>query len=347
MSSAEVEPDHFDIISTIERVGSSLSLLGCLFIIFTFSYSEAFRKPINRLVFYASFGNLMTVVGTLLARTHIAYGDSFGCQFQAFLIQMVAIVITFFIYIRAGGDIYKKRKQLRNFNSSHDRRATTIDNPFALKTTEVTVTSEVTKEPLPTERLSSRGVSAGLRAAEDLNAPYAVMISSDPTVRVKTEDAPRPVTRGGGDEQKVQKSKANLDINKAVWSYTKCSLLFFTALLVTWIPSSANRVYSVIYPAQISWPLEYLSAVVLPLQGFWNTVIYVSTSWSAVRLLFEGNRGRAITPGFITDFQRGRRSNRSRKYFGSESVTELADPRDTNSSWGGSIDAPRRGHQNV
>lgn len=88
MSSAETEPDHFDIISTIERVGSSLSLIGCLFIIFTFSYSEAFRKPINRLVFYASFGNLMTVVGTLLARTHIAYGDSFGCQFQAFLIQM-------------------------------------------------------------------------------------------------------------------------------------------------------------------------------------------------------------------------------------------------------------------
>lgn len=261
----------------------------------------------------------------------------------------MAIVITFFIYIRAGGDIYKKRKQLRNFSSSHDRRATTIDNPFALKTTEVTVTSEITQEPLTTDRLPSRGVSAGPRAAEDPNAPYAVTISSDPTVRVTTEDAPpRPMTRGG-DERKMQKSsRANPDINKAVWSYTKCSLLFFTALLVTWIPSSANRVYSVIYPTQISWPLEYLSAVVLPLQGFWNTVIYVSTSWSAVRLMFEDNRGSAKTPGFITDFQRSRRMNRSRKYFGSESVTELADTRDMNSSWGGSIDATsRQGHQNV
>lgn len=87
MSSAETEP-HLDVISTIERVGSALSLLGCLFIILTFCYSEAFRKPINRLVFYASFGNMMTVIGTLMARTYIGRIDSFGCQFQAFLIQM-------------------------------------------------------------------------------------------------------------------------------------------------------------------------------------------------------------------------------------------------------------------
>jgi hypothetical protein len=79
--------DH-DALSIIERVGSVFSLLGCIFIIATFSLSRAFHKPINRLVFYASFGNLMTNVATLMARTYIGDSHSAGCQFQAFLIQM-------------------------------------------------------------------------------------------------------------------------------------------------------------------------------------------------------------------------------------------------------------------
>lgn len=41
--------------TVVERVVSVLSLLGCLFIITSFSLSKAFQhKPINRLVFYAS-----------------------------------------------------------------------------------------------------------------------------------------------------------------------------------------------------------------------------------------------------------------------------------------------------
>lgn len=79
---------QLDAFSTIERVGSVLSLLGCVFIIATFCSSKAFHKPINRLMFYASFGNLMTTVATLIARSYIGDTSSAGCQFQAFLIQM-------------------------------------------------------------------------------------------------------------------------------------------------------------------------------------------------------------------------------------------------------------------
>lgn len=230
----------------------------------------------------------------------------------------------------------------------------------------------------PNARMPCRNVTVE-PPSDDPNAIYSVKITSDPTVRPaavtstaaaaahenNTATAPaRPATRSAteqkGQQQQQQRSRTNVDINKAVWSYTKCALLFFTALLVTWIPSSANRVYSVIYPHRMSWPLEYLSAIVLPLQGFWNTVIYVSTSWSAVQMMFEdlllilcgggGGRGssslrennRSRAPGFITDFHRDRRVKRSRKYFGSESVTELADPRGMNSSWNGSIDTTSR-----
>lgn len=75
-------------ISVIERACSVLSILGSLFIIGTFCCSRAFHKPINRLVFYASFGNMLTNVGTLMSRSYIDSPDSVGCQFQSFLIQM-------------------------------------------------------------------------------------------------------------------------------------------------------------------------------------------------------------------------------------------------------------------
>lgn len=75
-------------ITNIERACSVLSLVGCLFVIITFCFSDGFHKPINRLVFYATFGNMFTNVGTLMSRTYIESPDSVGCQAQAFLIQM-------------------------------------------------------------------------------------------------------------------------------------------------------------------------------------------------------------------------------------------------------------------
>ena len=85
----DVEPgSHGDVTSIIERTCSVFSLAGCVFIIATFVGSKAFHKPINRLFFYASFGNLMTNIATLMARSFIADTDSAGCQLQGFLVQM-------------------------------------------------------------------------------------------------------------------------------------------------------------------------------------------------------------------------------------------------------------------
>jgi hypothetical protein len=74
-------------ISVIERVGSVFSLFGCVFIISTFLSFKAFHKPINRLVFFASIGNMLSNIGTLIARAYIDKPNSPGCQIQGFLIQ--------------------------------------------------------------------------------------------------------------------------------------------------------------------------------------------------------------------------------------------------------------------
>lgn len=79
---------HLRALSVIERTCSVFSLLGSIFIIASFLSSKAFHKPINRLVFYASFGNMMSNIGTLMSRSYINDSGSAGCQLQGFLIQM-------------------------------------------------------------------------------------------------------------------------------------------------------------------------------------------------------------------------------------------------------------------
>lgn len=76
-------------------------------------------------------------------------------------------------------------------------------------------------------------------------------------------------------------------MSQSEWSYYKCAMLFFIALLVTWVPSSVNRVYSLVFPDKVSFGLSFASGLVLPLQGLWNTVIYVATSLPACKALFR------------------------------------------------------------
>lgn len=76
-----------DIIVT-ERIASVFSLIGAAFVIVTFLLNEKFRKPINRLVFFATFGNILTNIATLISTDGIEAGAAASlCQFQGFLIQ--------------------------------------------------------------------------------------------------------------------------------------------------------------------------------------------------------------------------------------------------------------------
>ncbi|KAI1414284.1 family A G protein-coupled receptor-like protein [Hypoxylon sp. FL1857] len=433
----ELTQGVLEAITIIERVGSVFSLLGCLFVILTFTFSKAFHKPINRLVFYASFGNMMTNVGTLMSRSYVTQIDSFGCQFQGFLIQMflpadafwtlamafnvyltfyhkydaarlrsmeiyylllcygipfvpaiayvfvrtesagrmygnatlwcwvsngwdifriatfyapvwVVILITMFIYLRTGGEIYKKRKQLREFgasSSAHDPEALTMDDPYSVKTTEVTVTSESAEESANGIDLAPLG-----RYAPRPKPAYSVTISSDNNGRMQqggitlpAQSAVPPTPSTARAQAKSQKRRANYEANNAAWSYSKCALLFFTALLVTWIPSSANRVYSIINTNKVSVALEIMSAIVLPLQGFWNMFIYMATSWEAVKITVSDITaritGQRTEPSRYAGDHNDKRnlafrlpSRTSRKDLESESITELTNSGRTSNS---------------
>lgn len=344
----------------------------------TFASSPRFRKPINRLIFYASWGNALCNIATLMSQSGVRAGrDSHLCQFQSFLIQMflpadalwnlcmainvyltlfkkynarqlkalewkyhilcyalplivavvclsidvsprgkiygpaslwcwisiewvalrialvygpawVAIFTSFTLYAIAGHEIFKKRRQLRAFNSA-PHHAVAIENPFtSFKTTEVRITHELATLPNELEKndMFIYGYQRHLQPPKSYDQ-YSVNITSaplSPNLDVSTTDV--PPTPGSAATVTYRNNRAAMEANTAAWGYTKVALLFFVSLLITWVPSSINRVYSLIHPDLISVPFTYASAVVLPLMGFWNSVIYITTSWSACKDLF-------------------------------------------------------------
>ena len=85
----EPSPSQVNAMAVTERVTAIFSFFGILFILSTFLLCHGFDKPINRLIFFASWSNLGMDIAVLIAQDGIAAGQhSPLCQFQAFAIQM-------------------------------------------------------------------------------------------------------------------------------------------------------------------------------------------------------------------------------------------------------------------
>lgn len=114
------------------------------------------------------------------------------------------------------------------------------------------------------------------------------VISSGCGARKKKEDEPASAAalrRFWAPGRQIKAKLRHLDPVKL--AYLRTSFVFAISVLVTWTPSSINRVYNLIYPDKVSYPLNLASAAVLPLQGVWNAVIYFSTSWKILRQEWE------------------------------------------------------------
>jgi hypothetical protein len=66
-------------------------------------------------------------------------------------------------------------------------------------------------------------------------------------------------------------------------AYLRTSFLFAVSVLVTWIPSSINRISGLVNPTSTPYSYNVATAAVLPLQGVWNCIIYFTTSATLLR----------------------------------------------------------------
>lgn len=85
---ASLNASQMEALMIVERVSTVPSLIGIAFITYTYWLCKAFDKPINRLVYFASLGNLGMNIATLISVNGPLGGQKSAlCQLQAFLIQ--------------------------------------------------------------------------------------------------------------------------------------------------------------------------------------------------------------------------------------------------------------------
>lgn len=85
---AQLRDSQLQALVITERVNSCLSMTGILFVLATYMFSSHFNKPINRLIFFATWGNIGSTVASLISEAGpLAGAASPLCQFQAFLVQ--------------------------------------------------------------------------------------------------------------------------------------------------------------------------------------------------------------------------------------------------------------------
>ncbi|KAF3035612.1 hypothetical protein E8E11_003040 [Didymella keratinophila] len=97
-----------------------------------------------------------------------------------------------------------------------------------------------------------------------------------------------PVFRPAEHAAHIQRRKETTE----AFRYFKSALLLCVALVVVWVPSSINRLYQLAHPDHPSYALNFISALVLPTQGFWNAVIYAHASWDECKCAYDEARAK-------------------------------------------------------
>ncbi|KAI0428812.1 hypothetical protein F5Y09DRAFT_332312 [Xylaria sp. FL1042] len=214
----------------------------------------------------------------------------------------ICILLSAFIYIAVGYYVFKQRNQLRNLSLSNHRRGSPVARDSGEKDlfTNAAVMGTIDREVLQVTTINteSERVARPLSGTAPLNWFKGSVEDQLNIDRQTGVSSPAPVattTTSITAEPKAKKSLwRQIQVGFDKWcskfshmdpvklAYLRTSFVFAVSVLITWTPSSINRVHDIVNPNEFSYPLNLASAIVLPLQGLWNAVIFFSTAWPAM-----------------------------------------------------------------
>ncbi|KAL9072509.1 MAG: hypothetical protein Q9161_003521 [Pseudevernia consocians] len=223
-------------------------------------------------------------------------------------IVWVALLFAWIIYLMAFRKVWINRHQLRG-----------LFNPFNENPFEGTVTTEIDVTTYP-RRDSSLDPKNSSNNNNNNNNNNNSNNNNDDDAEM-TIPGTEPAKTGGFDPYSVNvevgqdhqhqrklsapdlfrvrtltRNAALSETNSEAWLYARVAFLFFCALLISWVPSSVNRLYALANPDKYNFGLNYTESLVLPLQGFWNALVYVVTSQTACRDLWRSVTGAQVLP---------------------------------------------------
>ncbi|KAF7555580.1 hypothetical protein G7Z17_g2091 [Cylindrodendrum hubeiense] len=225
--------------------------------------------------------------------------------YSYYMLIWICIVGSLLFYFLVGYHVFRSRNRLRSFSASksidtgnYEQQMPRVelhvpqDCFYGTIVTEVQVVqSKPCKAALPTEPRPAHTQSSTSQASFEESPPSP--IQTVPSQYFSTATSPagapgrsrRPLRRiTKATSKAISKFVVEDPIKRA---YLRTSFLFALSVLVTWTPSSMNRIHSWMVGES---PYEYhvATAAVLPLQGLWNAVIFFITSTHSLR---EGIRG--------------------------------------------------------
>ena len=214
-------------------------------------------------------------------------------------IVWVAIFFAFCIYCLAFIKVWHNRHELSGlFNPfNEDPFAGTITTDIEIVRTSRYPSSTSDSKPsddrcdpeagqLPIPGVDNKGTQNGFD-------PYSVNVEADPQ---DADTNGRPTRPEVFHVRSMTRNHALSKTNPDAWLYARAAFLFFCALLISWVVPSINRLYSLANPDKLNFGLNYTVTIVLPLQGFWNTCVYIITSQTACKNLIRSMRGKPELP---------------------------------------------------
>lgn len=190
--------------------------------------------------------------------------------------------------------VWNNRHQLQGFFNPFN------ENPFeGTVTTEVDVTTYARRDSALKPAGHTTDADPAIPGTEPAPTagfdPYSVNVEAGPPAPPHRHHRSDPSSASAAPDllrvRALTRTAALRETNPEAWLYARVAFLFFGALLLSWVPSSANRLYALAHPARYSFGLNYAEALVLPLQGFCNALVYAVTSRSACRDLWRSVAG--------------------------------------------------------
>ncbi|KAK6864596.1 hypothetical protein PG995_001124 [Apiospora arundinis] len=217
----------------------------------------------------------------------------------------VCIFLSTCIYIAVGYYVFKQRNQLRNLSLSNPAGEVPAPRDSGEKKLFADAaimgniaTTEVIQTTVQRPNLNSIGQSRSQPAINWFDGPTEDQEQARLDLTPEQSASRNPyhtVTRITADPAPKKSAWAHLHKAYTRWcskfnnmdpvklAYLRTSFVFAISVLVTWTPSSINRVHDLVNENDVSYGINLAAGIVLPLQGVWNAVIFFSTSSTALK----------------------------------------------------------------
>ncbi|KAL4875125.1 hypothetical protein BJY04DRAFT_211529 [Aspergillus karnatakaensis] len=293
-------------LSIAGRTASALSLLGVGTIIATFTLSDKFRSPTHRIMLINAFYNLFDFIATMISVSGPEAGEDSGlCRFQAFSLQMFPVAdvlwtlamtwdVVLVVFWQYEPEALRKLEKkyfavitsltfipalVFLFIRSADKGAIYGSVVFWCSISPNWVLFRIIFYYAPIWFIIVVVAILYIIILQEMfKLRHELMATRDDCLVLSSTACPssESVEQTNRSDMKSSEAVVRQQSGVSLRKFLLMPVLFFLALLTTWVIPTINRIYAFRHPGEEPYPLMVGVAALGSLRGFWNGIIFVS-----------------------------------------------------------------------